>query len=106
MADYGAKETNPVSRDYHNEPTEGFVDWTDSNLVKIERLRLLSDPGFPAWDVSYCIGRLKNGRKVNVVLPFDQLPRRKMREAIVAHARRDGVYAKRLGIFEALSTLV
>jgi hypothetical protein len=40
-----------------------------------------------------------------VELPFSQLPKRNFKHAIVLHAQRDGVYAKGLGVFEAISTL-
>lgn len=80
------------------------VSWDDPNLRKITRLRLLSDPGFPAWDVSYCHGQLRDGTRVHVQVPFDQLPKRGMREAIVRYAKRDGVYAKGLGVFDNIST--
>lgn len=89
------------------------VDWTDPDLRRITVLRLLSDPGFPAWDVSYCHGEMKDGRIVEVRLPFDQLQRStrgrrapSIARQIVGHAIRDGVNAKRLGILDNLSTLV
>lgn len=98
-------ETNPLPAGYHDEEAVGHVYWDCPSLAKIERLRLLSDPGYPAWDVSYCYGRTHKGEKVIVCLPFSELPKRRMRAAIVAHAKRAGVYAKGLGIFEAISTL-
>jgi len=49
---YGAQETNGIAPGYHNEPIVGTLDWTSPDLAKITRLRLLSDPGYPAWDVS------------------------------------------------------
>ena len=104
---YGTNETNPLTNGaaYHAETIVGHVHWDSPSLARVERLRLLSDPGFPAWDVSYCYGRTHKGEKVIVCLPFSQLPKRGMRRAIVAHAKRDGVYAKGLGIFDAISTL-
>ena len=102
---YGVNETNPLTPGYHDEPLSGHVYWDCPSLAKIERLRLLSDPGFPFWDVSYCYGRTHRGEKVIVCLPFSQLPKRGMRAAIVREAKRAGVYAKRLGIFDAISTL-
>ena len=32
-----------------------LVYWTEPGL-RVVRLRLLSDPGYPEWDVSYCHG--------------------------------------------------
>lgn len=83
----------------------GKVSWDDPRLAKIVRLRLLSDPGFPFWDVSYIDGVLKDGRAVDVYNPFGQLPKRGMKAAIIDAAKRDGVFAKGLGLFDAISTL-
>lgn len=99
-------ETQPLpSTDYHKVDRSLRVDWADPRLHRITRLRLLTDPGFPAWDVSYCHGILKDGTEVTVLLPFSQLPRRNRNGAILAHAKRDGVYAKGIGVFDALSEL-
>lgn len=79
------------------------VTWTDPRLAKILRLRLLGDSGFPLLDVSYITGELKDGRIVNVINPFGQLPKRSYKKTIIAQAKRDGVYAKGLGVFDAIS---
>lgn len=104
---YGVNETAPLPENYHEEITDKIsrsVYWTEPGL-KVIRLRLLSDPGFPRWDVSYCHGLLGD-EPVRVRLPFDQLPRHGMQRALVEHAKADHVYAKGLGILENLSTLV
>ena len=62
-----------VGLDYHSEPIDRTVYWTEPNL-KITRLRLISDRGFPYWDVSYCHGRVGD-KKVRVSLPFSQIPK-------------------------------
>ena len=95
---------------YHEAVThriEETLSWDDARLAKITRLRLVSDPGFPAWDLSYCHGVDVDGNPVEVELPFSQLPKGKGRiqKAIIAHAKRDGVFAKGLGIFNSISTL-
>lgn len=92
-------------KNFINEHSE-TVDWTDERLKKITRLRLLSDPGFPMWDVSYCMGELHDGTKVWVHLPFDQLPRKNTTAAIIKYAKRDGIYAKGLGILSGISTVI
>lgn len=98
------------ARAYHaDRHAQGHIDtvpWTTPGL-RVTRLRLLSDPGFPAWDVSYCHGIMPDGEHVNVELPFSQLPKYgvTISRAIVAHAKRDRVHAKRLGILDAISTL-
>lgn len=83
---------------------EGGVEkvcWTTPGL-EITRLRLLSDPGFPAWDVSYCHGVL-NGRHVNVELPFSQLPKYGMKSWLYKEAQKTGCFIK--GLFSSISTL-
>ena len=91
---------------YHNErhAQGGGIDsvcWTTPGL-EITRLRLLSDPGFPAWDVSYCHGIL-HGRHVKVELPFSQLPKHNMKSWLYKEAQKTGVFIK--GLFSSLSTL-
>lgn len=109
---YGVRENNPLPKGYKGPEARGTVYWTDKNLARITRLRLVSDPGFPMWDVSYCWGVLKDGTEVEVSLPFSQLDKTPgrwntgaMQKDIIRHARRDRVYAKGLGIFSAISTL-
>ena len=100
-------EMNPAPEGYHDEVSSKIKRTVrlDDPGLHVCRLRLLSDPGFPVWDVSYCHGTL-NGEPVNVGLPFNQLPKRGMRRAIVQHAKRDGVYAHGLGILMNISTLI
>lgn len=94
---------------YHNDRHEqpGGIDsvsWTEPGLV-ITRLRLLSDPGFPVWDISYCYGIL-NGRHVDVELPFSQLPKYGkggFKSALYKEAKATGKYIK--GLFDSISTL-
>lgn len=108
MSKYGANETAGLENGlaYHQTDRSVRVDWSDKRLARIMRLRLLSDPGYPAWDVSYCHGVLTDGTECTVQLPFDQVPKGKVSAFIVAHAKRDGVYAKRLRILESISTLI
>lgn len=98
-------ETNPLlNPDYHrvNRPS---VCWTTSNL-RVTRLRLLSDHGCDWWDVSYCHGEIvENGQchQVTVLLPFNQLPKRTWKTAIIEHAKNDNVFAKSLGIIDDIN---
>lgn len=103
-------ETNPISDfpNYHHDVTdriEGCVYWTEPGL-KVVRLRFLSEPGFNAWDVSYCHGQLPNGKFVDVQLPFSQLKKFNdpINRQIVKFARADDISAKELGILDAIST--
>jgi hypothetical protein len=89
-------------RDRHDqEDGVDTVKWTEPGL-EITRLRLLSDPGFPAWDVSYCHGVL-NGRHVDVELPFSQIPKRGYKKYLYNEAKKTGVFIK--GLFTSISTL-
>lgn len=100
---YGVFETSPIEPGYHDTPRLRHVCWSADRL-RVTRLRLLSDPGFSMWDVSYCHGEI-DGEKVNVILPFSQLPKRGMKRAIVRHAQQSHVFAKGLGILHNISTL-
>lgn len=93
-------------REYHDSYAGArTVDWTEPHL-RITRLRLLSDPGLPWWDVSYCHGTLcHTGELVRVQVPFQQLPKRGMRSAIVKWAKADKVFARGLGVLDNISTL-
>lgn len=106
---YGAVEVNglaPGEQQRLLDELDGEADWTEKGL-KIVRLRLLTDPGFPFYDVSYCYGRTAAGALVRVRLPFYQLRKATWKSEIVKHAQRDRVYAKGLGIFDdgVVSTL-
>jgi len=104
MSDYGVSETNGlgpgVGASFHREERVD-VYWTDKRLDKVTRLRLLSDPGFPLWDVSYCYGVLKDGRLARVGLPFGQIPKRGFQRFIVEEAKKEGVYAKGIGLLDS-----
>jgi len=108
MASAHKHETNPIPSNYHDVVSSNvtqIVPWNTPGL-RVIRLRLLSDPGLPFWEVSYCQGRLPSGEFVDVYLPFDALPKKGLRRAIVQHAIKDKVYAKGLGILENISTLI
>ena len=77
--------------------------WSSPELKQIDRLRLISDPGFPLWDVSYCHGIMQDGEPCDVILPFDQLPKKGTKGAIIKWAKRDNVYAKGLGVLDNIS---
>lgn len=98
---YGAWETNGLEdgRAYHES-----VDYTeevalrDDRLVRVTRLRLVSDPGHPVWDLSYCHGELKDGRTVQVQLPSTRFSKKHLKTDIVTMCKREGVFAKGLGL--------
>jgi hypothetical protein len=109
-AEYGVHETNPIESGYHDEPIERTLDLSDPELVRIIRLRLISDPGFPVWEVSYCHGETATGERVRVSLPFYQLRKGRQGPSInaqlVEHFRSAGRFGKGMGVFGAVSTMV
>lgn len=103
---YGTIEQNGLvdGQAYHQgRGATPSVPWSTPGL-KVTRLRLVSDPGHPVWDVSYCHGML-NGQHVEVELPFSDLPKRHYKAKIIEHAKREKIYAMGLGILDNISTL-
>ncbi len=102
---YGNEESNPINDEVratreainHKEP----VQLTDARLARITRLRLVSDPGFPMYDVSYCYGELRDGTPVRVRLPLHQFSRRNLNAQLIQMCREANVYAKGLGLLNA-----
>lgn len=108
-ADYAAaNETNGLvdHAAYHSTDRRLQVTLDDPRLARVTRLRLLTDPGFPVWELSYCHGALKDGTEVTVDLPWFSFSKRKgLTREIVTMCKEAGVYAKGIGILDAISTL-
>lgn len=112
-AAYGVQFTGEmVGPDYHD-----TVDYSRRLTLaqvaaaggKISRLRLLSDRGFPFWDVSYCHAKLPDGSIVTVnTNGHSQFPRRGLKAALIQWAKDEGVFAKGIGLLDEgnWSTLV
>lgn len=84
---------------------ERVVQVTDPNLARVIRLRLLSERGYPVWDISYCWGQMKDGELVRVSLPglyIERTRRISIAAQIVEYAKREGFNAKRLGLLDPL----
>jgi hypothetical protein len=76
------------------------VQWNDPQLARVLRLRLIGCcREYPFWDVSYCYGELRDGSRVRVMLPEHQL-NRQWKSHLIQLAKRDGVFAKGLGILD------
>jgi hypothetical protein len=100
--EYGAWQTNPIDDRVKEirDSIEGDVSLEDPELSRITRLRLISDPGFPMWDLSYCYGQLKDGTNVRVHLPWGQFSKRTLRKDLVEMCKSCGVYGKGIGILD------
>ena len=58
---YGVDETNPLwTSEVTHETIEEHVRLGDPRLERIVRLRLLTEPGYPYFDISYVYGVLKD----------------------------------------------
>lgn len=103
-ADYGVRESNPLwtSEATHEnvDYSEGDVPLSDPRLVRIVRLRLLTEAGYPGYDVSYCYGQLSDGRFVRVDLGASFLSRRTIKADLIGLAKEAGRFAKGLGLLD------
>ena len=99
---YGHLESNPVTTSLQDEFLGTQLPWySHEDVAEVVRLRLLTDPGFPAWDVSYCWGRLEDGTPCNVYLPTNQLEKGRLGDRTrgpIPHLARLGVDVRRLGL--------
>ena len=102
---YGAVETNGLvdPSSYYSVDRSETVLLEDPRLAQVTRLRLITDPDFPFWDLSYCHGRLHDGTEVRVHLPEWQFRKRDLKAHLLEMCKSVGVYGKGLGIFDALS---
>lgn len=96
-------ETNPAPQGYAFATVpQASCYWTAPTL-KMTRLRLTSDQGFPMWDVSYAHGRILTSEgwvAVEVLLPFHQVPKHNITGFILDWARKENVYARGMGILD------
>jgi len=95
-------ETNPITDDVVavRNAIETTVALECPTLAKITRLRLVTDVGFPWFDVSYCYGELKDGTPVRVQLPYHQFSRKFLKRDLVQMCKERGLYAKGLGLLD------
>jgi hypothetical protein len=110
MNPYGVREANNIAEaDYDHTAVDYSykVDLSDERLVRIDRIRLLTEPGFPMYDLSYCWGTLDDGRHVPVDLGRYQFTRRprggkgpSLHAQLVDCAKAAGRHAKRLGMLD------
>ena len=100
---YGVDETNNIAFAAYNHNDvdyDEYVTLGDPRLKSIDRLRLLTEPGYPYYDISYCYGTLKDGRHVRLSGCPASLPRRNLKGALIQWAKDEGVYAKGLGLLD------
>ena len=100
---YGVNETNPI---WMSEATHENVDYSihctlgDARLKRVVRLRLLTEPGYPYFDVSYVYGQLHDGTYVRLSGAPTQLGRKTLKRDLIHWAREEGAWAKGLGLLD------
>lgn len=99
-------ETNPLpSPDYHQVERKR-IDWSQlkrTDKIECERLRLLTDPRSPVFDISY-FHVIVNGERYQVHnLPFTNLPKRRWKSKLVQACKDQGIFIRNL--FENVSIL-
>jgi len=100
---YGVNETNPlwVSESNHkNVDFNEYVTLGDPRLERITRLRLLTEPGYPYFDISYVYGVLKDGTHVRISGAPMHLGRKTIKRDLIAWAKEEKAYAKGLGLLD------
>lgn len=113
MSDFNANETNGLinGAEYH-EAVDYSRQYTLAEVKaeggKITRVRLLTErwPSGRMADVSYIHATLANGKTVPVYVGVDNLtPLHQMKGKMIEWAKREGVYAKGLGLLDNWSVM-
>jgi hypothetical protein len=77
----------------------GSIYWKTPGL-KVTKLYLIGTKGACYRTIMYCHGVCKSGKKVDIRLPFNTVPRVNASRYIQEWARRDGVSVDNLGILK------
>jgi hypothetical protein len=99
---YGVVETNTISSS--DLDARDRIDYSkryplaDKRVARITRLRLLTEPGTPVLDLSYCYGELADGTPVLVDLPRHQFTKALWKSQMIDMFKGAGRYALGMGI--------
>lgn len=103
-------EVNPVPQCYHEQDCdeidfEEVVDIIAEKrvVVKSERMRFVTDSGYPYYDLSYWHVRIGSERFRVLNSPFEQLPKKKFKQLIYSRINAHNVFIQDL--FASISTL-
>jgi hypothetical protein len=101
-ARYGVSETNPLTYDHASMLDAEWLSLYElqARKGKVTRLRLLTERGYPYYDISYCHGVLPDGTLVHVQMNELRLSRRSLKGSLIALAKEQGVFAKSLGLLD------
>lgn len=106
-AQYGVIETNNINDftgdwgQYLDTLADGGREFGLDEIAKLTRVRLLTEAGYPYFDLSYAMGQLADGRHCRVRLDVSSLGRRTYRSQIAESCKRAGVNANKLGVWNA-----
>lgn len=104
MAALGIREDVPLfMADYDSSQVDysaGAVYLGSADLIQIDRIRFVTDQGYPFLDLSYCWGTLRDGRHVRVQLDITRFGKRTYKAQLIALARAAGKYAKGMGMLD------
>jgi hypothetical protein len=103
-------ETNAIiDSTYHDEDC-GEMSYNDmleevltGKSISSERMRLVTDSGYPFWDLSYWHVRIDGDRYRIIDSPFERLPKKTYKQDIYKEAKKCGIYIPHL--FDSISTL-
>lgn len=103
-------EVNPIQQGYHDGDCyeidfEEVVDIIAEKraVVKSERMRFVTDSGYPYYDLSYWHIRISSERFRVLNSPFEQLPKKKFKQLIYSRINARNVFIQDL--FASISTL-
>lgn len=106
-------ETNPLNISA-DEFWHGVQDFTvalnDPRIAQVERIRLIGDSQCGWYDFNYAVVRLLDGTRCHLDVDVEFRPKRyakgrSLATQCVEWAKAKGVYAKRIGLIDALSVL-
>lgn len=95
--EYGVFETNPMPSGYHDEDLE-YINWeilkTMTQTIVAERIRFVSNPGFPWWDLSYFHVRIDGKRYGIIGTPFYQIGKKTFKTDLYKILKDEGIFIK------------
>jgi hypothetical protein len=106
MDNYKPFETNPMPAGYHDEEEE-YITWEELKgmpNMEADRVRFISDRGFPFWDLSYFHVRI-DGKRYHVQgAPFNQVPKKGgLSKNLYGILKEEGIYIPKF--FDCISTM-
>jgi len=79
-----------------------YVRWSDPNLDHFVSTQIVTDTGLTNWSVVYSYGMMRDGTLVNVVLPFETIPKGRFSGFVTDHCKQDGIDPVSSGFWKSL----